>query len=204
MKTVLLLYGEDDKSTHLSIQNFENTNVAEEFIRQISSLKLENNFWIDAKIIDEFKKYSIEKEKFPFENIVLINDLSTQKWMREVDSIEICKAIKGTDIEIQNKIIRNLSKRAAAILLEDMDYMGPIKEKDQKESQQLISSIILRLQEQGEITMPEPYESFVQDIPYPKEKLGPESQEEIFVKSNPKILKQFSKWQNKYQELPDV
>jgi hypothetical protein len=201
MKTVFLLYGEGDKSTHFSIQNFENTTVAEEFIKQILSVQLNNNFWIDARIIDEFKKYSIEKEKFPFEDIMILSDLATQKWMREVDSVEICKAIKDTDVEIQDKIIRNLSKKAATMLLEDMNYMGPIREKDQKESQQKIISVILDLENKGEITVPEPYETYVSNNSFSR---GLESQEEIFVKSNPKILKQFSKWQEKYQEPPNV
>jgi len=54
---------------------------------------------------------------------------------------------------VQDKIFRNMSKRAATLLKEDMDYMGPIRLKDVEEAQQRIVSIIRKLEEQGEIVV---------------------------------------------------
>ena len=61
--------------------------------------------------------------------------------------------IKAVDSEVQDKIFRNMSKRAATLLKEDMEYMGPVRLKDVEESQQKIVSIIRKLEEQGEIVV---------------------------------------------------
>jgi flagellar motor switch protein FliG len=90
---------------------------------------------------------------FVFEDIVLLDDRSIQKVMREVDSQELAKALKSVDTEVQDKIFRNMSKRAAGMLKEDMEYMGPVRLKDVEESQQKIVSIIRHLEDTGEIVI---------------------------------------------------
>jgi flagellar motor switch protein FliG len=95
----------------------------------------------------------IKKRMFVFEDIVMIDDKSIQKILREVDSAELAKALKSVDAEVQDKIFRNMSKRAAGMLKEDMDYMGPVRLKDVEEAQQKIVSIIRRLEESGEIVI---------------------------------------------------
>ena len=67
----------------------------------------------------------IKKRMFVFEDIVLLDDRAIQKVMREVDTAELAKALKSVDSEVQDKIYRNMSKRASTLLKEDMDYMGP-------------------------------------------------------------------------------
>ena len=66
----------------------------------------------------------IKKRMFVFEDIVLLDDRSIQKVLREVDTQELAKALKGVDNEVQEKIFRNMSKRAASLLSEDMDIYG--------------------------------------------------------------------------------
>ncbi len=95
----------------------------------------------------------IKKRMFVFEDIVLIDDRSIQKVLREVDTQELAKALKGVDTEVQEKIFRNMSKRAASLLREDMDFMGPIRLRDVEESQQKIVNIIRKLEESGDITI---------------------------------------------------
>jgi len=95
----------------------------------------------------------IKKRMFVFEDIVMLDDRAIQKVMREVDTSELAKALKSVDTEVQDKIFRNMSKRAATLLKEDMEYMGPIRMKDVEESQQKIVSIIRKLEEQGEIVV---------------------------------------------------
>ncbi len=95
----------------------------------------------------------IKKRMFVFEDIVLLDDRAIQKVLREVDTAELAKALKAVDSEVQDKIYRNMSKRAATLLKEDMDYMGPIRLKDVEEAQQKIVSIIRKLEEQGEIVV---------------------------------------------------
>ncbi|MDR3172011.1 MAG: flagellar motor switch protein FliG [Treponema sp.] len=95
----------------------------------------------------------IKKRMFVFEDIVMIDDKSIQKVLREVDVSELAKALKSVDTEVQDKIFRNMSKRAGQMLKEDMEYMGPVRLKDVEESQQKIVAIIRRLEDAGEIVI---------------------------------------------------
>jgi len=95
----------------------------------------------------------IKKRMFVFEDIVMLDDRSIQKVMREVDSQELAKALKSVDTEVQDKIFKNMSKRAATMLKEDMEYMGPVRLKDVEEAQQKIVSIIRHLEDVGEIVI---------------------------------------------------
>jgi len=90
---------------------------------------------------------------FVFEDIVLLDDRAIQKVLREVDTQDLAKALKGVDAEVQEKIFRNMSKRASALLREDMDFMGPIRLRDVEEAQQKIVNIIRKLEEAGDIVV---------------------------------------------------
>ena len=95
----------------------------------------------------------IKKRMFVFEDIVLLDDRAIQKVLREVDTAELAKALRGVEAEVQDKIFRNMSKRAASLLKEEMEYMGPVRLKDVEETQQKIVSIIRKLEDQGEIVV---------------------------------------------------
>lgn len=95
----------------------------------------------------------IKKKMFVFEDIITLDDRSIQRVMRHVDTSDLAKALKAVDPEVQDKIFRNMSKRAASMLKEDMEYMGPIRLKDVEEAQQKIVNIIRKLEEQGEIVL---------------------------------------------------
>jgi len=111
----------------------------------------------DVKSImpDEFREYSFgEVRPWTEGDIANLDDRSIQKVMREVDSQELAKALKGVGQEFQEKIFRNMSKRAAEMLREDMEYMGPIRQSDQQESLERIYSIVEHLVECEEIPDP--------------------------------------------------
>ena len=95
----------------------------------------------------------IKKRMFVFEDIVMLDDRAIQKVLREVDTQELAKALKAVDTEVQDKIFKNMSKRAAGMLKEDMEYMGPVRLKDVEEAQQKIVSIIRHLEDTGEIVI---------------------------------------------------
>lgn len=95
----------------------------------------------------------IKKRMFVFEDIVLLDDRAIQKVLREVDTGELAKALRGVEAEVQDKIFRNMSKRAASLLKEEMEYMGPVRLKDVEETQQKIVSIIRKLEDAGEIVV---------------------------------------------------
>ena len=85
--------------------------------------------------------------------LVEIDDRSIQKWLREVDTQDLAKALKGTDAEVQEKIFINMSHRAAAMLREDMEFMGPVRKSDVIETQKKLMEILKRLNESGEIVI---------------------------------------------------
>ncbi|MBR1721880.1 MAG: hypothetical protein IJ727_05270 [Treponema sp.] len=88
------------------------------------------------------------------ELLTQIDDRSLQKWLREVSSEELAKALKGSSEEVRDKVFRNMSHRAAAMLQEDMEYMGPIRKRDILESQKKMIEILKQLEERGEIVIP--------------------------------------------------
>ena len=95
----------------------------------------------------------IKRRMFVFEDIVLLGDKDIQKVLREIDSTEMAKALKGVNSEVQDKIFKNMSKRAASVLKEDMEYMGPVRVKDVEEAQQKIVGIIRRLEDNGDVVI---------------------------------------------------
>jgi flagellar motor switch protein FliG len=93
----------------------------------------------------------IRRKMFVFEDILSLDDKSIQRVLREVDNNELAVALKGANEEVQNVIFNNLSKRLAAMIKEDMEYMGPVRLKDVEEAQQRIVNIIRKLEDSSEI-----------------------------------------------------
>lgn len=95
----------------------------------------------------------IKRLMFVFEDIVVLDDRSLQMVLREVDSKELSLAMKGTSDEVSEKIYKNMSKRAAAALKEELEFMGPVRIHDVEEAQQKVVNIIRKLEEKGEIVV---------------------------------------------------
>ncbi len=96
---------------------------------------------------------TVKNMMFVFEDIVQLDDRAIQSIMKEVDVKDLATALKGTGIEVQEKIFKNMSERAVGMLKEDMEFMGPVKLRLVEESQQKIVAVIRRLEEAGEITV---------------------------------------------------
>ncbi len=93
----------------------------------------------------------IRKKMFVFEDILSLDDKSIQRVLRDVDNNELAISLKSTTEQVQEAVFRNLSKRLAVMIKEDMEYMGPVRMKDVEESQQKIVNIIRKLEDSGEI-----------------------------------------------------
>ena len=93
----------------------------------------------------------IKRKMFVFEDILALDDKTIQRILRDVDNNDLGLALKGTTEEVQNVIFNNLSKRLAAMIREDMDFMGPVRMKDVEEAQQKIVNFIRKLEDSGEI-----------------------------------------------------
>lgn len=88
---------------------------------------------------------------FVFEDVISLDDVSIQRILREVEASDLALALKGCSDEVANCIYRNQSKRAAASLKEDMEFLGPVRITDVEKAQQKIVSIIRRLDDANEI-----------------------------------------------------
>ncbi|MBR1603456.1 MAG: flagellar motor switch protein FliG [Synergistaceae bacterium] len=95
----------------------------------------------------------IKKRLFVFEDIMRLDDRSLQRILRDVDLKELSLALKGATEELKTKFFKNMSKRAAEMLQEDMDFMGPVRVKDVEEAQQKVVNVVRSLEEQGEIVI---------------------------------------------------
>lgn len=95
----------------------------------------------------------IKRLMFVFEDIVMLDDRSLQMVLREVDSKDLALALKATAPEVGEKVYKNMSKRAADMLREEIEYMGPVKIRDVEEAQQKIVNVIRRLEDSGEIVV---------------------------------------------------
>ncbi|MDF2542271.1 MAG: fliG [Herbinix sp.] len=93
----------------------------------------------------------IRRKMFVFEDILSLDDKAIQRVLREVDNNELAVALKGSNEQVQTVIFNNLSKRLAAMIREDMEYMGPVRLKDVEEAQQKIVNIIRKLEDSSEI-----------------------------------------------------
>ncbi len=102
----------------------------------------------DPELAEEIKKLM-----FVFEDIVIIDDRSVQRVLREVESQDLALALKGSSDEVNQKIFSNMSTRASDMLKEDIEFMGPVRLRDVEEAQQRIVNIIRRLEETGEIVV---------------------------------------------------
>ena len=96
---------------------------------------------------------NIEYYTTNFEVLLLLDDRAIQKWLREVDTQDIAIALKGATAEVQDKIFRNMSQRASAMLKEDMEFMGPIRKSYVLERQRKLIDILRQLEDNGEIVI---------------------------------------------------
>ena len=95
----------------------------------------------------------IKRLMFVFEDIVQLDDRSLQRVLRDVDTKDLSLALKGTQSEVAEKVYRNMSKRAADMLREELEFMGPVKIRDVEEAQQKVVNVIRALEDKGEIVV---------------------------------------------------
>jgi flagellar motor switch protein FliG len=114
---------------------------------------------IEAKLMEEVKvenedlANNIQDLMFVFDNLREIDDRGVQTMMREVSTDLLTLALKGVDDEFQQKFLKNMSSRAAEMLVEDMEAKGPVKLSEVEAAQKEILTIARKLEESGEITL---------------------------------------------------
>ncbi len=95
----------------------------------------------------------IQDLMFVFDNLIELDDRELQAMLREVPNDRLGLALRGADARVREKITRNMSQRAAQILLEDMEARGPVRLSDVEGAQKEILAIVRRLADQGVISL---------------------------------------------------
>lgn len=102
---------------------------------------------------DEEMSQQIQDLMFVFENLMDVDNRGIQAILREVSQDVLMKAIKGTDDALKEKILGNMSKRAAEMLADDLEAMAPVRISEVEAAQKEILSTARRLSDSGEIML---------------------------------------------------
>ena len=105
------------------------------------------------KEVDHDVGTQIEDLMFVFDNLKDVDDRGIQVLLREVSSEILILALKGADEELKEKIFKNMSKRAAELLRDDLEAKGPVKVSEVEAAQKDILTIARRLADSGEIVL---------------------------------------------------
>lgn len=96
---------------------------------------------------------NIKSLMFVFDDLIHVSDRDLQRLLMEVDQKELSLSLKAVSDDLKNKLLRNVSERAAAMIVEEMDLMGPVRVRDVEEAQRRIIEIAQSMEDQEEITL---------------------------------------------------
>lgn len=88
---------------------------------------------------------------FVFDDIILLDDRSIQRLLKEVETKDLSLALKAAGDEVKKKIFSNVSERVATLIKEEMEFMGPTRLSDVEAAQGRIVEAVRRLEEEGQI-----------------------------------------------------
>ena len=100
----------------------------------------------DSELVEEIRRLM-----FVFDDLLKLDDRAIQTLLKEVDNAQWAVSLKGASEAIKEKILSNLSQRAAELLKEEMEYLGPVKVSEVESIQQQIVDIVRKLEDSGEI-----------------------------------------------------
>ncbi len=102
----------------------------------------------DPQLVEEIRRLM-----FVFEDIIRVNDKGIQSVLKEVENDELSLALKTASEELKEKIFKNMSERAAQMIKEEMEFMGPVRVSDVENAQQKIVDIVRRLEDAGDVVI---------------------------------------------------
>ena len=109
---------------------------------------MENLSQDSPELVDEIRRLM-----FVFEDILKLADQDIQQILKNVESSQWAIALKGASEDLKGKIFKNMSKRAAKMLQEEMEYLGPMRSSDVERVQQEIVDVVRKLEDAGEVTV---------------------------------------------------
>ena len=101
----------------------------------------------DPALVEEIRRLM-----FVFEDVNKLSDKDIQTVLKNVESTQWAMALKGASEELKQRVLSNMSQRAAQMLSEEMDYLGPVRLTEVESVQQQIVDIVRRLEDAGEIS----------------------------------------------------
>jgi len=102
----------------------------------------------DPRLADEIRKLM-----FVFEDIVYLDSMSIQRFIRSVDSKDLAVALKAANPEVMSAIMQNMSQRMQETIQTDIEYLHNVRMRDVEEAQQRIVATIRKLEEEGELVI---------------------------------------------------
>lgn len=110
----------------------------------------------NAPLAEEIRKYL-----FTFEDFLKVDDFAIQTLLREISTDDLKLALKGASEEIKEKFFRNMSKRAADLMKEELEMMGPVRITEVEKAQMNIIRVAKKLEQEGKIVLSRGEEEFV-------------------------------------------
>ncbi|MED5526688.1 MAG: flagellar motor switch protein FliG [Pseudomonadota bacterium] len=114
---------------------------------------VENQLMEGIRETDEELSQQIQDLMFVFENLADVDDRAIQTLLRDVQQDTLIRALKGADDGLREKMFKNMSKRAADLMRDDLEAMGPIRISEVEAAQKEILSVARRLSDAGEIAL---------------------------------------------------
>jgi len=138
--------------TTQKFMTFGGHKVAAEILNGLDT-RIEEQVMENIKERNEVLGQQIEDLMFVFADLATVEDRDTQTLLREVSSDTLKLALKGAEEPVKQKLLGNLSKRAAELLVDDMEAMGPVRLSDVEAAQKEIITVARRLADSGEILL---------------------------------------------------
>jgi len=146
--------GLESRMSSVMSQQFENAGGVESVAEILNVIDraterslLEHLAQDDPDLVEEIRRLM-----FVFEDLLKFSDRDIQSVLKNVETSQWALALKGASEELTQKIMRNMSARAAETLKEEMEYLGPVKRSAVEQMQQQVVDVIRRLEDGGEIT----------------------------------------------------
>lgn len=114
---------------------------------------------LESSIIESVREHDPElaqkilDQMFTFDNVMELDDQAIQTLLREVQSESLIVALKGADQALRDKILKNMSRRAADMLKEDLETKGPVRVSEVEAEQREILKVVRRLADEGQIQL---------------------------------------------------
>jgi len=135
-----------------SLGNLDGQRVVADLLNQAGK-ETEKNVLEGLVRVDQPLATEIKNLMFVFDDLIMVDDRSIQKILKEVDTRELSIALKGGSEEVKTKIFNNMSERAAGMINEELEYLGPVRVKEVEEAQKRILAVVSSLEESGDIVI---------------------------------------------------